>query len=174
MCETPSRRPGCPLALWGHGVRERHLEGPPAPGEDPADLVIIARRYLCQPCGAVLVVVPHGVVPWRRYTAPAIALALALWGWAKKTVAEVRRQTSTTPAPTGFGDPGRWASLRRWVAAAVRGILFARAKLPRPAAARSARQIAKQVAIVLAAHALPSLRHLSLPAQAFHGGGRMA
>ena len=174
MCDTPSRRPGCPLGLWGHGVRERCVEGPPAPGEDPADIVVDARRYVCQPCGAVLVVVPCGVLPGRRYTAAAIAFALALWGWAKRPVAEVRRQTSTTPAPAGFGEPGRWASLRRWVAAAVRGVLFARAQLPRPPVGGSARQIAEQVATVLAAYALPSLRHLSLPAQAFHGGGQMA
>jgi len=136
--------------------------------------VVVARRYVCQACGAVLIVVPCGIVPWRRYTTAAIAWALALWGWAKQPVAEVRRQTSTTAAPAGFGDPGRWASLRRWVAAAVRGVLFAKARLPRPQAGGSARQIAERVAMVLAAHALPSLRHLSLPAQAFHGGEQMA
>jgi hypothetical protein len=171
---APSQQPGCPLGLWGHGVRERHLEGPSGPGEEPVNAVIKARRYLCRSCGAVVLVVPRGVVRWRRYSAAAIAWALALWGLERRPAAEVRRRTSTTPAPLGFGEPGRWASLRRWVVAAVRGVLFTGIRVPRPSAGSTPRQLAARVAAILAGHALPSMRQLGLAAQAFHGGGQMA
>jgi hypothetical protein len=138
------------------------------------DLALLCRRYECQSCGAVLLVVPREVVAWRHYTAAAIAWALALWGHCRRPVAEVRRRTSTTPAPAGFGDPGRWASLRRWVTAAVRGDLFAAAKLRRLPTGGSVRTIAGHIARTLAAHALPTVRLLPIEAQAFHGGAAMA
>jgi len=43
-------------------------------------IAILARRYQCQPCGAVVLVVPRGILRRRLYSAGAIALALALWG----------------------------------------------------------------------------------------------
>lgn len=133
----------------------------------------MARRYQCRACGAVIIVVPREVVPWRRYTAAAIAWALALWGHRRRPVAEVRRRTSTTGAG-GFGDPGRWASLRRWVAAARGGTLFAAAGARRVTAAGTTREIAGRIAVLLAAHASPTVRGLPLEAQAFHGGAAMA
>ena len=138
------------------------------------DLCALCRRYQCQACGALLLVVPREVVPWRRYTAAAIAWALALWGHCRRPVTEVRRRTSTTPAPAGFGEPGRWASLRRWVAAAVSGDLFPAAKLRRLPMGEPVRTIAGRIARTLAAHALPTVRLLPIEAQAFHGGAAMA
>ena len=85
------------------------------------DPVTMARRS--RGGDAVLVVVPREVVAWRHYTAAAIAWALALFG-ERRPVAEVRRRTSTTAKSAGFGEPRRWATLRRWVAAAVQGDLF--------------------------------------------------
>ena len=46
-------------------------------------LVVLARRYRCTACGAVLVVVPRGVGRSLRYTLEAIAYALSLWGYAR-------------------------------------------------------------------------------------------
>lgn len=171
-CGGASRCPGAKLGLWGHGVRDRHVQGPLTPDADPVDVVIAARRYLCQACDAVVVVVPREVVAWRHYTAAAIAWALALGE--QRPVAEVRRRTSTTAKPVGFGEPRRWATLRRWVAAAVRGALFDRARLRPPATDSTLRQIAAYVARTLAAHALPSARHGPLAAQAFFGEALMA
>ena len=119
-------------------------------------------------------VVPRGILPWCRYTAATIALALALWSLGKQPVAEVRRRTSTTPTPAGFGDPGRWASLGRWVKAALRGELFIGIKVRQYGSKDTLRAIAGRIAVTLAAHALPTLRSLPIEAQAFHGGVAMA
>jgi hypothetical protein len=153
--------------LWGHGFRLRLVEGPSGPFEEPADREVMARRYLCRLCNAVLVVVPRGIVSFRRYTANAIAQALALFATGA-TVAEVRRRTSTTSTPAGFGPATRWSSLRRWVAEAARGVLFSEAQVRHPDGA-APREIASRVAHTLAAHALPSQREAPLPAAAFHG-----
>jgi len=47
------------------------------------------RRFQCQLCDAVLVVVPRGMVPRKRYSGPAIAFALALWALARLDEPEV-------------------------------------------------------------------------------------
>ncbi|HEX9402352.1 MAG TPA: hypothetical protein VF912_19775, partial [Anaeromyxobacter sp.] len=73
-CEAPSR-PGGALGLHGHGLRERHQWGPAARGGLPELIGILVRRYRCQQCGAVVVVVPRGVLRRRLYSATAIALA---------------------------------------------------------------------------------------------------
>lgn len=172
-CGAASRRPGLPLTVWGHGLRDRQLQGPPAPGATPADIVIEARRYVCRECDSVLLVVPRGVVAWRQYTAAAIAWALALFGEGRPVI-EVRRQTSTTATPAGFGERRRWASLRRWAAAAVERVLFGRAEVRQPPAHWTSRQIAAQVARTLAAHTRPSVRCQPFAEQAFFGGLQMA
>lgn len=79
-CGAASREPGRPLAVVGHGLRGREVEGPNEPGEAPSSTPVLARRYRCRPCGAVLVVVPRGVGRALRYTLDAINYALALWG----------------------------------------------------------------------------------------------
>jgi hypothetical protein len=137
------------------------------------DLAVPCRRYRCRDCGAVLLVVPRGVLPWRHYTAAAIAFALALWGHCRRPEAEVRRRTSTTTEGLGFVAPGRWASLRRWVEAALAGELFAAARLGRLGAAGTARAIAGRIARTLAAHSLPTERGLPVEVQAFLAGGAM-
>jgi hypothetical protein len=171
-CGTASRRPGQRLSLWGHGLRERLVQGPPVPDGEPTDMVIAARRYVCLGCDAVLLVVPRGIVAWRHYTAAAIAWALALFGEGRP-VAEVRRRTSTTRQPAGFGEARRWASLRRWAKAVLARALFGRAPI-RPPAGATLRQIAALIARTLAAHALPSVRQRPIAEQAYLGGVAMA
>ena len=55
-------------------------------------VTIVARRYRCVPCGAVVIVVPREVRGRRVYSASAIGFALALWALLGVTAAQVRRQ----------------------------------------------------------------------------------
>ena len=68
-------------------LRERQFRGPTSPGATPTIVVLRVRRYRCQPCGAVLTVVPRETATGRLYTLSAIAWALALFG-----VTRVRRE----------------------------------------------------------------------------------
>lgn len=149
----PSRPVGQPLNLHGHGRRERQLRGPDAPGHAPDTLVIHARRHRCQPCGAVITVVPADVLPRRHYRAQAIALAFALFGLLRVTVAAVRAAVSTWPI-VGASAARGWLTLRRWIDAAVRGALFVHAQTAPPEATLRAQ--AARVASWLAGHAPPS------------------
>ena len=90
-CGAASREPGKSLRVVGHGLRGRDVEGPEEPEAGPASRTVLARRYRCLGCGAVLVVVPRGVARTLRYTLDAIGYALALWGYAQRT-AEQRCQ----------------------------------------------------------------------------------
>ncbi len=114
-CGAASREPGKRLRVVGHGVRSRDLEGPEEPEAVPGSRTVLARRYRCLGCGAVLVVVPRGVARSLRYTLDAIGYALALWGYAEKTAEQVRRAVSAATA-RGLSAPSRWSSLRRWAA----------------------------------------------------------
>ena len=169
-CGVASRCPGAALMVWGHGLRERTVEGPLDPGEPPVAVVILGRRYVCQACEAVLVVVPRGVLAWRQYTAGAIASALALFGLDRLPRAEVRRRTSASQIPKTATDPGHWKALRRWGEAAARGALFTGVMPIATEPGNMPRQIAAKVAMALVARVNPSLRDLPLAAQAFHAG----
>src|SRR4051812_21655518 len=70
--------PGEPHGLHGHGLRERQLRGPVAPGAPPAIVVLRIRRYRCRPCGVVVTVAPRETAAGRLYTLSAVAWALAL------------------------------------------------------------------------------------------------
>jgi hypothetical protein len=85
------------LGLWGHGLRERQQRGPLEVGGAAPTVVIRERRYRCRGCGALLVVVPRGVLRGRHYSASAIGLALALFGVVGMSLAEVRRRVSPWP-----------------------------------------------------------------------------
>ncbi len=107
--------------LHGHGLRERVMLGPEVAGGPPVERVVMCRRFRCTACGAVVLVVPRAVLRRRRYTANAIALALALWGhFTGSTTAEAVRERV---APGEFFEGG-WRSLRRWTRAVVAGTLF--------------------------------------------------
>lgn len=118
-CGVASREPGRSLTIVGHGLRGREVEGPDEPGEAAKSTTMLARRYRCMACGAVLVVVPRGVGRALRYTLDAIGYALALWGYGRATAEQTRQAVSTATA-RGFSAPEQWSTLRRWAAGAAR------------------------------------------------------
>lgn len=145
-CLTPSVLPEERIVLHGHGVRERQHWGPPEPETTAEVGSLLERRYRCTQCRAVIVVRPRGVLPHRRYTAAAIALALWLWAIELAGDREVREKTS--PHPTAdMSRPERWTTLRRWAKAARDGRLWSRVHAE---ASWTLRQCAERVARVLA------------------------
>jgi len=168
-CEAPSRPVGGLLGLHGHGLRERHQWGPAMLGAAAAINAILARRYQCQPCGAVVLVVPRGILRRRLYSAGAIALALALWGVAGLAPPEVRRRVSPF-AIVGATAAAGWASLRRWAGAVRARRLFPVVRaLPAEA---SLRQVAARVATTLAAY-VPGTGGLPIDSAAFLGAAHV-
>ena len=138
------------------------FEGPAGPGEAPASTTVVARRYRCRVCGAVLVVVPRGVGRALRYTLDAIGYALALWGYARTTAERTRRAVSTAKA-RGISAPEKWSSLRRWTVSAAR--IFGSGT---PSAGGTLRDRAARLASWLASQApLPTG---AVPKDAFFGG----
>jgi hypothetical protein len=165
-CEAPSRPVGGRLGLVGHGMRTRQLRGPLAPEQPPTTSELDARRYLCQNCGAIIMVVPRSVMPRRHFSSVAIALALALYGIAKKSLRQTRQLVSPW---TTVGDAActGWAALGRWIRAVRNCSMFACVRaVP---TTMSARQAAERAATTLAALAPPALSHISLIEQAFAG-----
>ena len=122
-CGAAGRAEGMPKTLVGHGVRLRQLAGPLVPDSGPETHRLFVRRFLCLACRAVLTVVPREVVPGHRYAAPAIALALVLFGVLGQPAEDVRAHIAVAPR-AGF-DGRRWRQLDRWPAALTDGRLFA-------------------------------------------------
>jgi len=147
-CGAAAQPLGGPLVVVGHGVVERQVLGPCAPGGAPAQVVVTLRRYRCRACAAVLAVGPRGLVRGRWYGAGAIGQALAQYARGA-TSALVRARTSPSPIVGGSARE-RWVTLTRWVEAARRGDLFG--VLVRPAGL-GRRGVAEQVMLVLAARA---------------------
>jgi len=149
-CGAPGRPLGGRLGLHGHGRRERHQWGPAELGAVPAVVGVLLRRYQCQPCGALVVVGPRGLLPRRLYSASAVALALALYGLAAAlSPAQVRRQVSPLRIVGATAASG-WASLRRWCRAVRVGRLFPAVRtLPGEATLRA---VAARAATTLAAY----------------------
>jgi hypothetical protein len=99
-------------------------------GEPPQEWTVFTRRFLCLWCGSVVVVVPRGLLPRRRYIAATIALALVLYGVERLSHAVVRERVC--PARRhGFDAHRRWRTLSRWVDQVRDRGLFGR--LPQPA-----------------------------------------
>ncbi|WP_437545641.1 hypothetical protein WME97_40025 [Sorangium sp. So ce367] len=171
VCGAASCPLGGAIRLQGHGRRERQVWGPTSPDRPPEVLSVTARRYRCLDCGAVLLVVPRGVLGLRVYSGAAIGFALALWGLALARAAEVRRRVG--PAKIlGDSAVAGWAMLRRWARDAAQRRLFADAPDPGPSA--SLRKSAATVAASLAASADPTTRALPLEQRAFFGAARAA
>jgi hypothetical protein len=171
MCGAPSCPVGEPIQLHGHGVRARLVFGPGGPTEAATITTIMARRYRCVPCTAVIVVVPREVRGRRQYSASAIALALALWGLLLATAAEVRRRVSAAKVVGATAARG-WATLRRWARAAEQKKLFP--SVPLPGGEATLRQVAAAVATALSASADPATRGHPVEQRAFVGGGQAA
>ena len=169
VCGAASRPHGARLQVHGHGLRERQQRGPLDPDGPAVVIVITARRYRCCGCGAVLLVVPCGMLPGRHFSAGAIAWALALFGIEGLPARTVRARASPWRVVGATAAAG-WTALRRWVRAARQGRLFAHVRAA--PASWTCRQHAARIATTLAARAPPGLRHLPLAAQAFHGAAQ--
>ncbi|HEX5853748.1 MAG TPA: hypothetical protein VFY36_11720 [Solirubrobacteraceae bacterium] len=129
-------------------------------------MVIRARRYVCRPCGAVLLVVPSGVIGGRLFSAAAIGLALVLFGVCGLSMAETRSRVSPW-RHVGETAGLSWLSLRRWVCAVRERRLFA---CVRPSPARfTARQVAERAALTLSALAPTALADDRIEARVFAG-----
>ncbi|MBZ0116491.1 MAG: hypothetical protein K8H88_05845 [Sandaracinaceae bacterium] len=151
---------GQPLVVVGHGLRERTLEGPLAPGGAPTLTGIFTRRYVCRACGAILVVVPRDVARAHRYSLSAIAAALALWAYERVSAASVRSRTSSAKT-IGAASATRWASLPRWTRCALALFGF------EPPTLGTMRERAARIASFVASHA--PIATGSVPADAFYG-----
>jgi hypothetical protein len=170
VCDAAARPTGGGLWLHGHGLRWRQVRGPRAPGDPPRDCVIQARRYECQRCHAVLIVVPCEIAPRRHYAATAIALALALYGALGQSHAEVRAAVSSDGV-VGVCAERRWCTLARWIDAVAERALFS--ALPPMSTAQCRRAIAGRAAMSIGAHAPPSLAEGAPELRAFVGAAQM-
>jgi hypothetical protein len=159
------------IQLQGHGTREREVRGPPEAVAGAAVVVVVARRYRCVPCGAVLIVVPCEVRGRRVYSVSAIGLALALWGLLGATAAQVRRRVCPAKVLGAAGATG-WATLRRWARDVGRRRLFPSSPNPGPSA--SLRIVAAKASSALAASADPTTRALPIEHRAFLGAAHVA
>jgi hypothetical protein len=170
----PARCPGCGagsrpvdgrLVLHGHGLRERQLRGVRAPFEPPALLAVLARRYACQRCGAILLVVPAAVAPRRLFDLATIAFALGRWLHAGVASRAVRAEVSPLPF---VGDSARraWSQLRRWARRAAEIL-----RPPRPVAADGSVATTLAVLGAVAATAPLSLASRPLAERAFAAMG---
>lgn len=74
---------------------------------------MLVRRYLCQRCGAVVVVAPRGVLRSVRYTAVSIALSLGLWSVQRQPGHRIRERVSPLGS-SGYAELHGWRSLSRW------------------------------------------------------------
>ena len=142
-CGAASRPPGQPVVLVGHGLRDRQVRGPPAPGQVPRTRTVRARRYRCRACASVITVVPRGIAVRKHYGAGAIGLALLLYG--SGLAAGIVRHAI---AGTGDGEL-RWRALVRWIGAVDAGSLFPRVRPAPPGWSR--RQRAERAAATLRA-----------------------
>ena len=74
-CGAASRPVGGLLNVHGQGLMERQVRGVLEVDGEPGVYSLEVRRYECQRCGAVMTVVPAGMLARRQYSAPSIALA---------------------------------------------------------------------------------------------------
>ena len=169
-CGAASRPSGGRLGLHGHGPRDRQVRGPVVPGGEPRLVTVATRRYACQHCPAVLVVVPSEALPRRHYLATAIAFALALYGVGQRSHAEVRAMVSSDET-VGVAAERRWCTLSRWIDAVAQRELFP--ALPVMPAGLPRREVAARAAMAIGAHAPPSLPEGAPELRAFVGAAQM-
>jgi hypothetical protein len=165
ICRSASRDDRRGLTLYGHGLRGRAQWGPPAPSQLGFRLVVATRRYQCQLCDAVLVVVPRGMLPRKRYSGSAIAFAMALWALARLREPEVFERVSVFELSV-YVEVHGWRSLRRWTHDAIAGGLWPRVR--GASAGNTYREHAERIAVTLTSFA-PDPLVGSLCARAFEG-----
>jgi hypothetical protein len=146
-CGAAAQPLGGRIVIVGHGLLERQVRGPGAPGGPPEQGVLTLRRYRCRACGAVLVVGPRGLVARRWYGAGAIAQAL--WMYARGETSVAARARTSPSRRVGASAAERWATLTRWVEAARRAELFGVTGL----GGLERRRVAESVVLALAARA---------------------
>lgn len=161
-CGTASRPVGACLAVHGQGVVRRQARGLLAEDGEPGIWEILARKYECQRCGAVMTVLPRGMLAGRQYTGSSIALSLWLWLVLGLSDVAVRARVGAWRVRGQSGARG-WAQLYRWVRDA--GRLFV---LPRPIdSTLTARKAAVVAVMMLRALAPPT--STSASSQVFMG-----
>ena len=119
-----------------------------------------------------MLVVPREILPRRLYTAPAIGLALCLWGLLAATEAAVRRRVSPLLV-VGAAAHGTWVTLHRWASAMTAGRLLAivTSRAPPSETMTRRRQAARGiVAIVALAPGEPSLEAAAFAGATCHLG----
>ncbi|MCB9609015.1 MAG: hypothetical protein H6716_20655 [Polyangiaceae bacterium] len=123
-------------------MRERFVVGPTDLGGRARQVIVVARRYQCQRCEAVMVVVPQGVLPRLRYTLVAVVTALAQWGHGGRAGWRVRADVSPWQS-SGDERLHGWRALRRWLTCSLGTGLYVDASAsPRARAASMATQLA--------------------------------
>ncbi len=168
-CSAASRPLGGSLALHGHGLVARQVRGPLDTASDSGVVEIAARRYECQRCGAVMIVVPASILPGRQYSASSIALALYLWLLDELSDVEVRDRVCAWRVRGRSGGRG-WAQLYRW--ARVAPDLFS---LPRPVSRTgTVREVATSVVRMLIAVAPTAIPETDAAGRAFAGAALAA
>ena len=122
-CGRPAKAGGC-VVLHGHGRRERGVVVLPFTGDGVELTECWQRRYLCTACGAVLVVLPYGVLPRYLYCVAAVAMGFFLVAKPPlgdgMTHEEARARQGMYKAKVWTAaEPYRWRSLDRWERAAA-------------------------------------------------------
>jgi hypothetical protein len=102
------------VRIQGHGIVSRWVRGLVRTDGEAEDFDLMLRRYRCRDCGAVMRVGPRGVVAHRRYSAPTILLALALWCITKQPTEAVRDVVSPDVHRGATSAGQRWTTLLRW------------------------------------------------------------
>jgi hypothetical protein len=165
VCNAPGINASGRIVLHGHGLRERGLLGPGEVGDKPMVRRLLLRRYECQCCKAVITVGPRGLLPGRRYSATAVAVALWFWAVRMLTDPEVRKRTSPNEDQS-LSRPERWTTLRRWARAAREGRLWSSASI---APEWSLRDCANRAARLIWSRGRPDSS--TDEARVFHGAG---
>ena len=161
-CGAASQPVGGRLVVHGQGLLQRQVRGVLEVDAEPGVVVVEVRRYECQRCGAVMTVVPAGMLARRQYCASSIALALHLWVALGQPDRVVREQICAWQV-RGSSQRG-WAQLYRWARSA--GRLFA---LPRMA---SAIDDVMRVLITLRALSPVAVSAAPIAVQIFQGAAR--
>jgi hypothetical protein len=170
-CRAPSRPVGRGLGLWGHGRRGRQVRGPLTAEGPPVLVEIVARRYRCRACGAIVFVVPHGLVAHRLFSAGAIALAFARYGIERLSLPRVRAAVNPWRRIGATAAAG-WLAVRRWVRAVRAQRLFPGMRLG--LADRTARAVAARTAYTLAALSPIAVAAVPMAAAVFAGASAVA
>lgn len=151
------------MVVHGQGLLHRQVRGVLEVDGAPGVVVIAVRRYECQRCGAVMTVVPAGMLARRQYSASSIALALYLWLVAGLSDEQVRAEVCAWRV-RGRSARG-WAQLYRWTRRAADLFVLPRMLAP----TGSAKDIAQRVLIALRSLAPVALHAAPIALQVFEG-----